>query len=92
MKMICPACGGHVKFAAQNIGQQIPCPHCRAAITLRQPDENLKMTCVLCGGHVEFPAACRRPKNPLPALRENHHAVKARITILPLWFYWSFGG
>jgi DNA-directed RNA polymerase subunit RPC12/RpoP len=55
MKMFCPACGGHVKFAAQNTGQQIPCPHCRVAITLRQPDENLKMTCVLCGGHVEFP-------------------------------------
>ena len=55
MKMSCPACGGHVKFAAQNIGRQIPCPHCQAAITLRKPDENLKMTCVLCGGHIEFP-------------------------------------
>jgi DNA-directed RNA polymerase subunit RPC12/RpoP len=55
MKMFCPACGGHVKFTAQNIGQQIPCPHCRVAIILRKPDENLKMSCVLCGGHVEFP-------------------------------------
>ena len=55
MKMVCPACGGHVKFPAQNAGQQIPCPHCQAAITLRQVDENLKMACVLCGGHVEFP-------------------------------------
>jgi DNA-directed RNA polymerase subunit RPC12/RpoP len=56
MKMSCPACGGHVKFAAQNIGQQIPCPHCKVAIMLCQPGEYLKMNCVLCGGHVEFPA------------------------------------
>ena len=56
MKMSCPACGGHVKFAAQNIGQRIPCPHCKAAIMLRQLGEYLKMNCVLCGGHVEFPA------------------------------------
>jgi len=55
LKMFCPACGGHVKFAAQNVGQQIPCPHCKINITLRKPDEKLKMTCVLCGGHVEFP-------------------------------------
>jgi Ca2+/Na+ antiporter len=54
MKMVCPACGGHVQFATQNIGQQIPCPHCQKEMTLREP-ENLKMTCVLCGGHIEFP-------------------------------------
>ena len=75
MKMICPACGGHVKFAAQNIGQQIPCPHCRTAITLRQPDENLKMTCVLCGGHVEFPPHAVGQKIPCP------HCAKT-ITLL----------
>ena len=55
MEMVCPACGGHVKFAAPNIGQQIPCPHCRVPFALRKPDDNLKMTCVLCGGHIEFP-------------------------------------
>jgi DNA-directed RNA polymerase subunit RPC12/RpoP len=66
MKMFCPACGGHVKFAAQNVGQQIPCPHCRVAITLRNPGENLKMTCVLCGGHVEFPAHAIGQKIPCP--------------------------
>jgi hypothetical protein len=55
MKMFCPACGGHLKFAAKNVGQQIPCPHCQKAITLREADEKLKMTCILCGGHVEFP-------------------------------------
>lgn len=52
--MSCPACGGHVQFARQNLGQTMPCPHCQAVIVLRQPD-NLKMTCVLCGGHIEFP-------------------------------------
>lgn len=56
LKMCCPTCGGHIKFAAQNIGVQIHCPHCQAAIVLRQPDEKLKMTCVLCGEHIEFPA------------------------------------
>ncbi|HEX5397561.1 MAG TPA: hypothetical protein VFY06_00745 [Verrucomicrobiae bacterium] len=66
MKMFCPACGGHVKFPAQNVGQQIACPHCRAAITLRPPDENLKMTCVLCGGHVEFPSHAIGQKIPCP--------------------------
>jgi DNA-directed RNA polymerase subunit RPC12/RpoP len=54
MKMVCPACGGHVQFAAPNVGQQILCPHCQKEMTLREP-ENLKMTCVLCGGHIEFP-------------------------------------
>jgi DNA-directed RNA polymerase subunit RPC12/RpoP len=75
MKMLCPACGGHVKFAAQNIGQQISCPHCQTAITLRQPDENLKMTCVLCGGHVEFPPHAIGQKIPCP------HCAKT-ITLL----------
>jgi DNA-directed RNA polymerase subunit RPC12/RpoP len=75
MKMVCPACGGHVKFAAQNAGQQIPCPHCQAAITLRQADENLKMTCVLCGGHIEFPPHAVGQKIPCP------HCAKS-ITLL----------
>ena len=55
LKMFCPSCGGHVKFAAQNAGQQIPCPHCRRAMILRRP-ENLKMSCFFCKGHIEFPA------------------------------------
>ena len=66
MKMICPACGGHVKFPAQNIGRQIPCPHCQAAIRLQKPDETFKMTCVLCGGHVEFPPHAVGQKIPCP--------------------------
>jgi len=56
LEMACPACGGPVKFAAPNVGLQVSCPQCHAAITLRKPDDNLKMTCVLCGGHIEFPA------------------------------------
>ncbi len=55
VKISCPSCGGHVTFASQNLGQQIPCPHCRAVITLRKP-ENLKMSCCFCNGHIEFPA------------------------------------
>jgi DNA-directed RNA polymerase subunit RPC12/RpoP len=75
MKMFCPSCGGHVKFAAQDIGQQIPCPHCRASMMLRKPDENLKMICILCGGHVEFPPHAIGEKIPCP------HCAKT-ITLL----------
>jgi hypothetical protein len=70
-KMSCPSCGGHVKFPVQNIGQQIPCPHCQTAITLRQSDENLKMTCVLCGGHIEFPPHAIGQKIPCPHCAKN---------------------
>lgn len=55
IKMPCPTCGGHIKFASKNLGQQIPCPHCQTAIALQTPG-NLKMSCVLCDGHIEFPA------------------------------------
>jgi hypothetical protein len=55
LKMSCPTCGGHIKFAIQNLGQQIPCPHCQAAITLRKSDL-LKITCYFCKEHIEFPA------------------------------------
>lgn len=75
MKASCPACGGHVKFAIQNLGQQIPCPHCKAAMVLQSPGDTLKMTCVLCGGHVEFPAYAAGQKIPCP------HCAKS-ITLL----------
>jgi uncharacterized paraquat-inducible protein A len=55
LKMSCQACGGHVKFAPQNLGQLIPCPHCQATITLRKP-ENLKMSCHFCKEHIAFPS------------------------------------
>jgi hypothetical protein len=64
-KMSCPACGGHIRFAAQNAGQAIPCPHCRKTITLRQPD-NLKMSCFFCQGHIEFPPHALGQKIPCP--------------------------
>lgn len=66
LKAFCPSCGGHVKFPSQNLGREITCPHCRAAMTLRSSDEKLKMTCVLCGGHVEFPAHAIGQKIPCP--------------------------
>ena len=75
MTMVCPSCNGPVSFAAQNAGQQIACPHCQAAITLSQPDDNLNMTCVLCGGHIEFPAHEVGQKIPCP------HCAKT-ITLL----------
>jgi len=55
LKISCPSCGVHIKFAVQNLGQQIPCPHCQKTITLRKP-ENLKMSCFFCKEHIEFPA------------------------------------
>ena len=56
LKLSCPNCGGHIRFSAQNLGQQIPCPHCRTTITLRKPDEMLKMSCFFCKEHIEFPS------------------------------------
>jgi hypothetical protein len=54
LKNSCPACLGHILFSATNLGQKVPCPHCRADVTLRQTD-NLKMSCFFCNGHIEFP-------------------------------------
>jgi DNA-directed RNA polymerase subunit RPC12/RpoP len=75
IRMTCPACGGHVRFASQNLGQQIPCPHCQSAIFLSNPEEYFKMTCVLCKGHVEFPPHALGRKIPCP------HCAKT-ITLL----------
>ncbi len=55
LKMSCPECGGHIKFAHQNFGQRIACPHCQTSITLRKPDF-LKIACFFCKEHIEFPA------------------------------------
>lgn len=55
LKTRCPSCGGKIKFSTQNTGQQIPCPHCQAAVTLRKPEENLKISCYFCKEHIEFP-------------------------------------
>lgn len=65
IKMSCPACGGHIKFALENVGQRIPCPHCQSAIAL-QMQGTFKMSCVLCEGHIEFPAHAVGQKIPCP--------------------------
>jgi glucan phosphoethanolaminetransferase (alkaline phosphatase superfamily) len=65
LKAICAHCGGHIAFSAQNLGQKIPCPHCKAAITLRK-SYLLKMSCFFCQGHIEFPAHAIGEKMPCP--------------------------
>ncbi len=65
VKMSCPACGVHIKFARQNIGQKISCPHCQVNISLRQ-SENLKISCFFCQGHIEFPSYAIGKKMPCP--------------------------
>jgi hypothetical protein len=54
LKLSCPACGVHIEFATEDLGQKIPCPHCRATVTLRKADL-LKTVCFFCKGHIEFP-------------------------------------
>jgi hypothetical protein len=54
LKVFCHSCGGHIQFAIQNLGQLIPCPHCRTMIVLKH-SENIKMSCPSCDGHIEFP-------------------------------------
>ena len=65
IKMFCPACGGKIKFSVNNVGQKIPCPHCRKDTTLRKPDL-LKMACFFCKEHIEFPAHAIGTKIPFP--------------------------
>jgi DNA-directed RNA polymerase subunit RPC12/RpoP len=54
LKMVCAACGGHIAFTIKDLGKQTSCPHCKAAVTLREPG-NLKMSCFFCKEHIEFP-------------------------------------
>ena len=54
LKMSCALCNGHIAFSSENLGQKIPCPHCKATITLMKP-KNIKTSCPACGGHIEFP-------------------------------------
>ena len=65
VKMSCPACGVHIRFADRNVGQKIPCPQCRKAITLRKPDL-LKMSCFFCQEHIDFPPHAIGEKIPCP--------------------------
>ncbi|HTB84245.1 MAG TPA: hypothetical protein VK742_11370 [Candidatus Sulfotelmatobacter sp.] len=70
-KMSCPACGGHVKFPLRNLGQKIDCPHCRATVALRNPEERLKSSCFFCQGHIEFPAHSIGTKMPCPHCKKD---------------------
>jgi hypothetical protein len=65
LKMSCQFCGGHIKFATQNLGQKISCPHCQKHITLRKSDL-LKMACFFCQEHIKFPAHAIGEKMPCP--------------------------
>ena len=65
LKTSCSACGGHIQFATQNVGQMISCPHCQKAFTLRKPDL-LKMSCFFCKEHIEFPYHAIGEKMPCP--------------------------
>lgn len=55
LKTVCPSCGGHIRFASQNLGQKIPCPHCQKETILRKSGL-LKMSCYFCKEHIEFPS------------------------------------
>ncbi len=65
LKISCTACGGHVEFATNLLGEKIPCPHCRATIILKRAD-NIKMSCSSCNGHIEFPSHALGDKIPCP--------------------------
>ena len=65
LKISCAACGGRIEFPTNVFGEQIPCPHCRAIITLQKP-VNVKMTCPDCSGHLEFPDYALGQKTPCP--------------------------
>ena len=65
LKMSCPSCGIHIKFARQDLGRKIACPKCRTTITLRKPNL-LKMSCFFCQEHIEFPSHAIGEKMPCP--------------------------
>jgi predicted RNA-binding Zn-ribbon protein involved in translation (DUF1610 family) len=65
VKMSCPSCGVHIKFAGQYVGRKLHCPQCQTVITLRKPDL-LKMACFFCKEHIEFPAHAIGEKIPCP--------------------------
>jgi hypothetical protein len=71
LKMSCPDCGGHIKFAVMNLGGQIPCPHCQTAVTLRKPEENFKMACFFCQEHIEFPSHALGVKTQCPHCKKD---------------------
>jgi hypothetical protein len=79
-KMSCPACGTHIKFARENLGQDRPCPKCGAGVTLRRP-ENLKMPCFFCKAHIEFPAHAIGQKIRCPHCQQDITLQQPSVTI-----------
>jgi hypothetical protein len=71
LKMSCPSCGGHLKFSARNLGDKIPCPHCKSVLTLRKTEENLRMSCFFCTGHIAFPSHAIGSKIQCPHCRKD---------------------
>jgi hypothetical protein len=69
LKMFCPSCGGHIRFATTNLGQEAACPHCKMTVTLRKPEESLKTFCYFCKGNIEFPAHALGQKIACPHCR-----------------------
>jgi hypothetical protein len=65
VKIACGACGGRIEFPANAFGENIPCPHCQAAIILQKPVA-VKMSCPACAGHLEFPDYALGQKIPCP--------------------------
>jgi hypothetical protein len=78
LKIACNACGGHIEFPTNFFGEQIPCPHCRAVVTL-QKAANLKMTCPACQGHLQFPDHALGQKIPCPHCETEIVLRKAEI-------------
>lgn len=78
LKTFCPTCGGHIRFAIQNIGEITSCPHCAEKVTLRGADETLKISCYFCQGHIEFPAHALGTKMPCPHCRKDIKLVEPR--------------
>ena len=79
LKIACAACGGHIEFPTNFFGEQIPCPHCRAAVTL-QKSVTLKMTCPACAGHLEFPEHALGQKIPCPHCQTEITLTKSPAT------------
>lgn len=70
-KISCPACGVHIRFAVQNLGQIINCPNCKGSVTLRKPEDHLKMSCYFCHVHIEFPSDALGRKIECPHCKRN---------------------
>jgi hypothetical protein len=71
LKISCPSCAIHIRFATQNVGQTVPCPKCKTPITLHKPEEALKMSCYFCKEHIEFPPHAIGRKIECPHCKQN---------------------